>query len=292
MTHEQALAWGRRAGRLLRRMPWKERGILRENLERAFGAELDVERCEAIEIAVFENLGMLAFEAAHSANWSAEDFRAKVSFEGDEHWRAALERGRGMIFVTAHLGNWELMHPAFTCHSGVATGIISRDVTNPELNPKIAAFRARMGNPVFSNEQSAVGYLRLLRRGGVLAMLADQDSKRIRCEFVKFFGRPASAPIGPGFLSRKCGAPIVPVYARRLTSDPTRHRMKFYPPIYPDPGLDEETDAWRMIQAVSERLEKEIREVPDQWVWLHDRWRRHPDETQGRLLHQRLNGRS
>lgn len=292
MDHERALAWGRWVGRMLRRFSWKERGVLRKNLEEAFGSELTPAQRKAIEQGAFEHLGMLAFEAAHSANWSAEEFLEKVAFEGDEHWRAALEHGRGLIFVTAHMGNWELMHPAFFCHSGVVTGIISRDVTNPELNPRISAFRGRMGNPVYSNEQSAVGYLRLLRRGGVLAMLADQDSKRIRCEYVRFFEQPVSTPVGPGFLSRKCGAPIVPVYIRRLTSDPTRHRIRFYPPIYPDVQLDEETDAWRMIQEASECLEQEIRETPEQWVWIHDRWRRRPTELQRRQLNQRLEGRT
>lgn len=292
MSHEGALTWGRRLGRLFYRLPWSERRVLRKNLELALGADLTPAQREAIEAEFFESLGMLAFEAAQSATWKAEDYLEKVVFEGDEHWRAALEQGKGMIFVTAHLGNWELMHPAFYCYSGVATGIISRDVTNPRLNPSITAFRGRMGNAVFSNEQSAVGYLKLLRKGGVLAMLADQDSKRIRCEYIQFFGRPASTPIGPGFLSRRCGAPIVPVYIRRLTSDPTRHRIRFYPPIYPNPDLEEATDAWRMVQEASECLEQEIREAPEQWVWIHNRWGRQPNWKERRLLNERLEGRT
>jgi KDO2-lipid IV(A) lauroyltransferase len=291
ITHERAVNWGRGLGRFASKLPWRERKVLRRNLVLALGPDIDDADREHIEKGVFESLLMLAFEAGQSSNWTREDYLCKFEIADAKHAEDALAHGRGVIFVSGHYGNWELLHPAYSCFSGIAPAVVSRDVTNPALNEKLAEFRGRMGSHIFSTDQSAVRYLKLLRKGGALAIMVDQDSKRVRCEFVRFFGRPASTPIGPGFLAKKCGAPIVPVFLRRMTDDPTRHRMKFYPPIFPDSDLDEETDAWRMIQDVTECLEEEIREAPEQWVWIHDRWKRQPRQGELDLLEQRLNER-
>lgn len=274
VSHESSLLWGRRFSRLLRAVMRRDRAIVVHNLELAFGDAMTHAQRAALRDRVFESIGMLAFEAAHSIRWTPEDYRARVTLEGGQYAREALARGKGLLLVTGHFGNWELMHPAFYCHTGILTGVISRDVTNPRLNERISAFRGRMGNPIFSSDQSAMGYMRLLRKGGTLAMLADQDSSRIRCEPIRFFGRPAMTPIGPGFLARKCGSPIVPIFIRRNEANPASHRMVLHPPIYPDPSLDEADDARRMMQAFSDVLESEIREAPDQWAWIHDRWHR------------------
>lgn len=272
LSHQGALAWGRRIGRLAWTLARKDRALVRLNLQNAFDGEIDAHTLDSMERGVFESLGMMAAEAAHSIGWTRADFVAKVRFTGEEHWRAAVAGGRGVILVTGHMGNWELMPPAFLCHTGIAAGIIARDNTNPRLQSRIEALRGRMGNPIFSNEGSAIGLIRLLRRGGALAMLADQRSDRIRCIPIRFFGRPALTPAGPAFLSRRTGAPIVPVYIHRRPEEPTHHEMTLFPAIFPDPGLDAETDESRMIQLTSDCLEQEIRRHPEQWVWLHDRW--------------------
>jgi Kdo2-lipid IVA lauroyltransferase/acyltransferase len=273
VSHARAVALGGRVGRALGKLAKKERETIRRNLDRAFGSGLSAAERSEIEEGVFESLGMLAFEAAHAAGWTAGDFEAKIDYEGEEHWRAALAGGRGALFVTGHLGNWELMPPGFLCHAGVAVAVIARDIKDPVLNRRIEVLRGRMGNRIFSSDQSGVGLMRVLRKGGVVSMLADQDTDRVRCVTVPFFGRPARTPVGPAYLSRRTGAPIVPVYIRRRREDRTRHLIRFYPPIHPDPAMGEEEDAARMTAETNACLEAEIREAPEQWAWIHDRWK-------------------
>jgi Kdo2-lipid IVA lauroyltransferase/acyltransferase len=273
VSHARALTWGRWLGRVVHALAAKERKIVSRNLERAFGSELDAERRRAIERGVFESLGMMMFEAAHSVGWTAEDFAERISYEGDEHWGEAVAQGRGVLLVTGHLGNWELMPPGFLCHSGVAMAVIARDISNPTLNRRVEALRGRLGNPILSSDHSAVSLIRMLRKGGAVAMLMDQDTHRVRCVAVPFFGHPARTPVGPAFLSRRTGAPIVAGYIRRREDRPTRHVIHVHPPIYPDPQVNEEADVLRMTEQVNRCLEEEIRRAPEQWAWIHDRWK-------------------
>lgn len=282
MSHRTALGVGRVAGRLVGLFAGKSKAVIRKNLDLAFGDSISPQRKREIESGVFESIGMLAFEAAHSVRWTPADYESRISLEGESNWREGMKAGKGIIMLTGHLGNWELMHPSFLCHTGIAAAIISRDVSNPELNERMTALRGRMGNPIFSSDQSAISYMRVLRKGGALAMLADQDSTEVRCDFIDFFGRPAATPVGPGFLARKSGAALVPVYIHREKNRPTHHVMRFYPPIFADPSLEEDEDVRRMIRAGAECLEQEIRESPEQWAWLHDRWRHQPAEGAAR----------
>jgi KDO2-lipid IV(A) lauroyltransferase len=120
--------------------------------------------------------------------------------------------------------------------------------------------------------------VRHLRSGGVLAMIADQDSTRSRGIFVDFFGRPAYTPAGPAYLARRTGIPMLPLVIVREPDDPRLHKILIDEPIRPDPQLDEETDVQRMTQAYTRVMEGWIRQYPSQWVWVHDRWRHQPGQ--------------
>jgi KDO2-lipid IV(A) lauroyltransferase len=108
-------------------------------------------------------------------------------------------------------------------------------------------------------------------------MLADQDTLKVRGTFVEFFERPAFTALGPAFLARKTSAPILPVFLRRRSEDPTLHRLIVRQPIERNLALEEEEDIHRMLQLLTDEIEREIRRDPRAWVWMHDRWRQQAD---------------
>jgi KDO2-lipid IV(A) lauroyltransferase len=276
ISHRRAVSIGRWLGRVGYLLAHGERKKTLRHLEMAFGHELSAEDRERIAREVFQSIGMNTIEAMNSMAWTDGDYRARVDFEGLEHAEAALTPGKGSIYMTAHFGNWELMPQSYLAKTGIAVGVIMQDTRIPKLTELIRSMRANKGNIIFSANDSAIRYLRALRKGGVIAMLADQDTKKQSGTHVKFFGLPALTPTGGPFLAKKSGASILPLFIRRRRDDPTRHVFRCHPPIFSDPALSDEEDVHRMLQAYTSILEQEVRENPGQWVWMHERWRHQP----------------
>lgn len=276
ISHRAALALARALGSLAWRLSVQEKAKTLANLELALGKQATPAERAAIGRQAFQSAGMMALETIHSLKWSPEYFRAAVRVNGVENWKTASAPGRGVVFVTAHLGNWELIPPSFFYFSGVAAGVMMRTSRNPLANAMILRTRASHGNPVFTEASPPMAYFKMLRKGGVLGLLADQDTKRLKGTFIDFFGRPAMTPVGPAFLARKAGAAFLPGFVVRDGADPARHELRLLPPLFPDPALDEETDIQRMLQYYSSALEQEVRAHPGQWVWMHERWKRQP----------------
>lgn len=224
----------------------------------------------------FASLGMTALEWLHSSGWSDTQVRDHVDYENGGAAGEVLAAGRGVMAATAHIGNWELMLRAGCLHSGHPIHAVMTPPRDPGLTAWLVREREAAGAKMVLTDEGALGLLRHLRRGRLLAALIDQDSTRTRGVFVDFFGRPAYTPLGPGLLARLAGAPLVPVCIRRRADDPRRHVMTLGDPIRPDPAAEAEADARRMMQEATAVIERWIREAPEQWVWMHDRWRRRP----------------
>jgi len=276
LPHGAVLRLGRALGALGYHCARKERNQALANLEAAFDRELTDSQRRDFTRQVFQSLAMGVLETLNATTWSKEDYLDAVQFEGDEHWKAALAPGKGSLFLTGHFGNWELMPPAFYHHSGIVAGAVMRDFRNAALTRRVRAIRGFHGNPIFSTEAPAVGLVRMIKKGGVISMLGDQDTQHVRAIHVDFFGRPALTPLGPAYLARRTGASILPLFIRRRRDDPRRHLFRFHPPIFPDPSLPEDQDVRRMLQAFTDALEQEVRSEPGQWVWIHERWRHQP----------------
>lgn len=276
LSHRAALSLARRLGALAWKFPSREKEKTRRNLELVLGENAPAAERESIGRQAFESAAMTAIETIHALHWTPERFKEAIALRGDEHWRAAFAPGRGVVMVTAHLGNWELTPPAFYYYSGIAVGVMMRSSRNPFVNEMILRTRASRGNPVFTEDSPPISYFKILRKGGALGLLADQDTRRLKGMFVEFFGRPAITPIGPAFLARKTGAAFIPAFITRLDADPTRHDFRFLAPMFPDPALSEDDDIRRMLQYYSTALEEAVRAAPGQWMWMHERWKRQP----------------
>jgi len=227
---------------------------------------------------VFCSLGAGGFEWLHSKGWNHDHFRTHVEWIGQEHLMQALQHGKGVILITAHLGNWELLLRSYLVEVGGEVGVVAADMRHQKLNEWLKKIRHEEGCRWISVREGLIGIMRHLRSGGAVAMLADQDSRRGKGIFVNFFGKPAHTLSAPARLAWKTGAALVPLSIVRIEHDPRNHRVYVDPPICPDSAADEEQETIRLTQAYTRAIEQHILRAPTQWAWIHERWRYKPGD--------------
>ena len=259
-------------GRLAYRVMARYRKVALANIARAF-PEWEPERCERLAREAFDNVGLTIVEFfLQLPRLTEAEVGRLVRFEGQEHYESALGRGKGVILVTAHYGNWEMMGPALQ-RSGYQVSAVSRTQEDPGLERSIEAIRVRSGMRQLPRKSAAREGLATLKRNEILAILLDQNAAEGGV-FVPFFGHPASTAVGPAIFALKTGAAIVPTFCIR-NPDGT-HVMRAHPPIIPEPTGDRAADAWRLTARMTSVIEAQIREQPELWCWLHNRWKLQP----------------
>ncbi|MEW6117157.1 MAG: lysophospholipid acyltransferase family protein [Nitrospirota bacterium] len=193
-----------------------------------------------------------------------------VEIRGIEHYRAAKQKGKGVIVITGHCGNWEVMALAFGSKVAPAA-VVARAQDNPYLNKIIEKVRARYGNSVIYKKGALKNILAQLRRNSVVGILMDQAVVRSEGVVVDFLGRSAWTTKMPALLARKTGAPVVPIFVHR---NKNRHVVT----IYPELRLSRQEDADRALHEDTKRfsgcIEEYIKQHPEEWLWIHRRWKR------------------
>jgi KDO2-lipid IV(A) lauroyltransferase len=264
---------GRFLGRLLGRLAWyvarRERKKALANIALAFPEWTEAKRRATIR-AMFRHMGMSLFEIAWLPNLVTERGEKTTLFEGAEEVMAQIDAGRGVVIFTAHCGNWEWL----ACGTGLwgrPTSVLQRERDQPEMNRYITELRAHAGVHSIDrgSPSSARDMMRILRHGGILAFLVDQN---LRTESVKvpFFSRPAPTPIGPAKLAIRTEALVSVTFTERLPDG--RHVIRYLEPIQCKRG----DDPVALVAHATRLIEEQIRRVPEQWVWMHDRWKERP----------------
>lgn len=248
------------------------RRVVDRNLARAFpGADARWRRRTAA--ACYRHVGRQAVILLRLARLGPEAVRERTEIRGLEPVQAALARGRGVVFATGHHGNWELGGASVTVR-GIPLAVVARRQKNPLFDAHIRRTRERLGMRVIYREDALREGLRTLRKGGAVALVADQNA-RAGAEFVDFFGVPAATARGPALLAVRTGALFIAAAAFGLPDDPGRYRVEFRSLPLPDTG-DPEEDVRRLTRAYMAALEEMIREAPEQYFWLHRRWKTRP----------------
>jgi KDO2-lipid IV(A) lauroyltransferase len=236
--------------------------------------ELDDRARRRILRASFVSLGRQLGEFSHLRRARPETLRRYVEMKGLENYAAARARGRGIIFLTAHLGPWELMSLAGAAF-GFPQHIIVRRLDNPRLEAFVDGVRTRFGNRTIDKRTAARAALRVLRSGGTLGILADLNTQPHEGVFVPFFGQLACTTTGVATLAIRTGAAVLPVYA---VWDRTKRRCVIH--IEPAVELiltgDEKRDVEENTARFSAIIERCIRSYPEQWLWVHKRWHTRP----------------
>jgi len=214
------------------------------------------------------------FEIVQRRGWAGR----LVTVEGGENLDR-LPGDTGIIFVTGHLGIWEVLGLA-TNEIGLPVLSFARPRSNPLIERRVNKLRQSTGQKVLPKRGSMRAAVEALRSGRNLAALADQDARKYGV-FVEFFGRPASTITSVARLSYFTGAPVVFAYGRRA-KEGIRFRFIFTDPIFPNRDAPVREEVLRITQAFTTALEKAVREEPAQWLWIHRRWKTYPGKYRDR----------
>jgi KDO2-lipid IV(A) lauroyltransferase len=239
-----------------------------DNLRQVFGDRYTEREYRALAAQVTRSICRTMVELLKSRYLSAEQIHALVRTEGLEHVRAALDQGHGVIMLSGHYGNWELMGEMLA-ESGFPVTVIARDSQERFTASLINRARESHGMEVLERED-ARAMLRALRSGRILGILPDQHAAGGSI-VVDFLGRPAATAVGPATLAARTGALMVPSFCRRQPDG--TFQAVFYPPLPLVASGDREADVHANTILVNQALEKEILAHPEQWLWLHRRWK-------------------
>lgn len=242
-----------------------------ETLARAVPTQNPAER-RAILTSMYRNLGRNVGECATLAFGKGHDLLDRTRFVHEERLKEAHDGGKGVLILTAHTGNWELA-AAKVASLGYPFTIIAKEFRGRLANEYVDRMRERYGIRVLPTRQAYRPCLKALRNNEVIGFMLDQNMTRGEGVFVDFFGRPACTSPGLAFLSAQSGAPVVPAFARRAKGG--GHEMCVQDPIAP-PGDRRAETIREATQVYTRQVETFIRAHPDQWIWIHRRWRTRP----------------
>lgn len=254
----------------------RRRAIGLKNLHIAFGSELPDHEKERILRLTFRNLGKSLAEVLQLPRMSAEDLRKKSTVIGEEHYFAANEQGKGVIFLAAHIGNWELT-PQVQSVYGYPLNVVVRPLDNPYLHRLVTKRREMFGSTMLARRNGFKHILAALRKKEAVGILMDQNTLRSRGIFVDLFGKPACTIPVIALLALRYRVPVLPAFVVRTGFD--THTL------YIDKEVDivRTGDTQKDIETNTARfngiLEDFIRKYPDQWFWIHNRWKSQPDDS-------------
>jgi len=266
------LGLGRALGRLLADLDPRHVAIAAENLRQAF-PHWDEPRRLRTARAVYAHFGQTLLDILWMAEQPRERLLGLIVEEGRENADGVRAAGRGVVYVTGHFGNWEFYGVAFGW-LGEAVGVVARPLDNPALEARLTAFRTRSGNTVISKRRALPDILRLLRQGAGVAILVDQNVQEQDGIFVEFFGRPAATTTVAAALAVKTGCALLPVHCEVLPDG--RYKFVYGRPLEWTTTGNRQDDIARLTQALTTVIEGWVRERPEQWLWMHRRWKTQP----------------
>lgn len=252
------------------------RRVARRNLEMAL-PPLDARARARITRGVFRNLSRMLAEFALFPRYTRENVSQVITYDGFENYAAAVERGRGVLYLTGHLGAWELGAFAQSVY-GHPLRVVIRALDNPLLNDLVNRYRALGGNRVIEKRDFLRGILEALKNNEAVGILMDQNSSPAEGVFVDFFGVPACTSTGMARIALRTGAAVVPAFA---FWEKNKYRLRFDPPLELIQTGDSEHDVAANTQLFTRVLEDYVRRYPDQWLWIHRRWKTRPVGEKG-----------
>jgi KDO2-lipid IV(A) lauroyltransferase len=248
------------------------------NLQLAFPEKSDAER-ERILRAVYRNLGYLLAEFCQMQGYTAESASKFIRYEGLENYLKARERGQGVLVLTGHLGAWEL---SSFYHSlmGMPMGMVIRRLDNPLVDAFVNHIRCLHGNRVIHKDDFARGLIASMRAGETVGILMDTNMTPPQGVFVPFFGVQACTASGMARVAQKTGAAVVPGFLL-WSEQEQRYVLRFGEELKMVSTGSTEEDATTNTALFTKVIEGYIRQYPEQWLWMHRRWKTRPPGEAG-----------
>ncbi|WP_320040996.1 lysophospholipid acyltransferase family protein [uncultured Desulfobacter sp.] len=247
----------------------RHRTVTLENLTHCFGNQMGPKQIEIMGKQVFQNIAAIIFEVAWSQKFSKEALLSHFTIKGLEHIRAAHAKGRGVLVLTCHMGNFEMLAPAIY-ETGLKGYVIYRAFDFKPLDRLIQKLRRRFGVTVIPTRGAFKQIEAALAQGGIVGTLLDTNVSWHKGVFVNFFGRPACTNQGLAILALKSRAPVLPVYTTRKDRTFTIEFLPEIPTVETDDpikNLEINTENYSNI------IESMVRKYPDQYFWVHNRWK-------------------
>ena len=271
LPHRASRSLGRGLGALGAAIDLRHRRVAERNLAIAF-PELSPGERRRQAAACFRHFGAVFCDTVSAMRFDAVELCERWTLEGWEHLEAAERSGRGALVMSAHLGHWEIAALPVGLYRG-EFHVVGRPADNPWLGRELARSRERFGNRALDKRGAARAMLRVLHAGKLLGILIDQ---RVRLQdgiLVPFFGRDAATTPVLAKLSLRTGAPVIPIFG--FMEPGGRWRIALREPIAPESGAraDDEAAVAALTARYLAAIEREIRQRPAEWLWLHDRWK-------------------
>lgn len=251
----------------------RRRAIGLKNLDIAFGTSLSAEHKQQILQATFRNLGKMLAEEFQFPKMDQAYVQNKFEIVGLDNYLNARRKGRGVIFLSAHFGNWELIGPPLALN-GYPFNVVVRPLDNHYLDRFLFRFRTLHGNRMIERGGGLKLIIAALKKNETVGIIMDQNTLRSKGIFVNFFGKPACTTPSVALLALRYDVPVIPIFIIRTGLD--THRLE----IGADVEILRSGDMDRDVAANTERfnqiIEAFIRQYPDQWFWVHNRWKTRP----------------
>jgi len=244
------------------------------NLELAFPDKSRSERARILR-GEFTSLGRQLAEVCQFPRYTLENAGQVVVYDGFENYERAFARGKGVLFLTAHFGGWELSAFFHSMH-GHWMHVVMRPMDNVYLNHLIRQYRTMHGNTTVDKDDFVRGLLGAMKKGEVVGILMDTNMTPPQGVFVDFFGIPACTASGLARIALRTDAAVVPTFT---IWDPIlrKYRLRFDPALELIRTGDDEADAIANTQLFTTRIEEYVRRYPEQWLWVHRRWKTRPE---------------
>ncbi|MDO9565354.1 MAG: lysophospholipid acyltransferase family protein [Candidatus Desulfaltia sp.] len=272
IPRKTAFKLGNFIGRILFLFDKKHRKIAIDNLTRSFGHEKSSYEIKILVRRVFKNLGQIIFEIGWSLRLERKDFQKHFNIQGLSNYSNAYKKGKGVLLLTAHMGNWELLS-IIIAMAGYPVSVLYRPLDFFLLDRLFGMIRGRFGAELIPSAQSMRKILQSLKHGKVVGMLIDQNVDWHEGVFVDFFGHRACTNKGMALLARRTESPVVPVF---LVREKSGFRAEFGSEIPLIKTEDIRKDIEENTQQYNRIVEDFIRQYPDQWFWVHQRWKTKP----------------
>lgn len=250
----------------------RHRRIVRRNLKFVY-PEWPPERVKKVSKRVFQNLGITILEICQMICFSSDDILDKVKIRGQEHLLNAMHNNKGAILISAHLGNWEIVPLFWPLYFNTPITIVARKIRNKIINRWIYGLRTRFGSRVIYKDVALPEMTRTLRQGKILGILIDQGTKSSLGVKITFSNKFVTATPAASLLAMRCKIPVLPAFCTR--NDDGTFTINIEPPLVLKRTDDLSADLKTNTQIMTDAIEKAVRKYPEQWFWVHKRWRKY-----------------
>lgn len=235
--------------------------------------EWNNEKIRKISKRVFQNFGITIFEILQMFFLNKKNVLSNIHIiRGEEHLRNAINGGNGVVVVSAHIGNWESASLYIPCYFGHSVTSVARKIDSAVVNKLALKMRTRFGNSIIDKEGALPEMNRTVRSGNILAILIDQSTTASEGVEVNFFGKKVTATPAAAVVALRCKSPVIPAFCIRDKHN--KLGIIFEPPIQITRTKSLRDDLVTNTQLMNDVVEKIIKEYPDQWLWLHKRWKK------------------